>query len=127
MSSLADLQGLSQLIINVQCILRLAAKLISDGYSHPVRLHVWPKGMVLDSGLLCFIVMLELGVERDTVPDQGDILRVDFASFTQSICSSSKVLVGPKDDRVNVMGDMGIGIFAQSGVDQAVSLLPLGL
>jgi hypothetical protein len=83
--------------------------------------------MILDSGLLCFIVMLELGVERDTVPDQGDILRVDFTSFTQSICSSSKVLVGPKDDRVNVMGDMGIGIFAQSGVDQAVSLLPLGL
>lgn len=83
--------------------------------------------MVLDPGLLCFVVMLELGEERDTVPDQGDVFRIDIASFTQSICSSSKVLIGPKDDRVNVMGDMGVGIFAQSGVDQAVSLLPLGL
>lgn len=83
--------------------------------------------MVLDSGLLCFIVMLELGVERDTVPDQGDVFRIDIACFTQSIRSSSKVLVGPKDNRVDVMGDMGVGIFAQSGVDQAISLLPLGL
>jgi hypothetical protein len=126
-SSLADLQCLFQTFIHGQRLLWIATQLVTDGECHPVGLHVRSQALILDPGLLCFIIMLELSVERDAVPDQGDIFRVDVASFTQSIRSSSKVLVGSEDDRVDVMGDVGIGIFAQSGSYQTVSLLPLGL
>lgn len=83
--------------------------------------------MVLDPSLLSLLVELELSIERDAISDQRDILRVDSTSSTESIGSSSKVLVGAKDDRVDMMGDVGIGIFSQGGSDQTIGLFSLGL
>lgn len=88
---------------------------------------VRPHSKVLVPDPQRLLVLAQLGMQRDGIPHQGHIIRIDLTCPIERSASGVVVLVRSGDDRVDMVSDVRVWILAQCGLDEVIDLFTLGL
>lgn len=100
---------------------------MTDSQGDPVTSQVGPHSEIPMSNSQRLLVLAQLGVQRDRVSHQGNIIGIDFTSSSEGSTSGIIVLVRSSDNRVYVVRNVRIRILAQRGGNEVVDFFSLGL